>query len=775
MESAASDFKQRYLVFCVGRSERERMFEKVFKSMRIVPVVIDELTNDNFFSTYCTGYFNDTNMIFSSDPKSVFWCRLYGWSVLMLPDTRIDCSVENDWLIANGQKVLRLDWDYNKAAVLSLMTADHILDDKTIAGLSMSSHFPAYGPATFDDDQNFANAVHSLVIRIKKVHPFVIGLGDLNENVEFYLRHGVTAEAINKEVLGYVSLYNYRKLIPTGKRKRLYVVAASGSGKSSYSKEHSDQYLDQDVLIADRKGWPDEPGWWELPDKLREVNAQNRRWMYEFLEVEDDKIILGSDATTTPDLVVALKPEEYAKRLRSRGNPWQPDYEYLQAGISKTAALSQIFPSVSDFDEIEDYFAADAERVALQVSMIDGQMWRVAVVGNLCSDAIVVRNGHIICAGTGPYSLSQEIMDGMLSKFWGLDRKERMFGFYTHFMAAQRYDNISGVQCYAMFATQQFKDLNALIKRNDLLMFNVLITKDSVRDKYKNDYTVDIQALKTKDYYYMTSDRFFFLMSLLFGKPSLGFNPFSKPVVQWGWFVKKSIFGTLPMTGQTRFSSDTFKIKVLAVRLREIHSYTSYTVYRRRKDATFLLLSRAKRNESFAMCPRSIIDRLRGVTSVTFMLASTEITAILHYGGRDMFISVSGHLMNMMLGATLGWLDLDNYLDQLTINVVEKVKRVKTTVEVAQKNGYGAELIKSGRIAQNELWHSIYDYAFAVVAYDLTCRASSIEVNESVIKKVWATLVSLSKYKEFWEYPSRYKRTYDEEVKELVSYTHVFD
>jgi hypothetical protein len=175
----------------------------------------------------------------------------------------------------------------------------------------------------------------------------------------------------------------------------------------------------------------------------------------------------------------------------------------------------------------------------------------------------------------------------------------------------------------------------------------------------------------------------------------------------WNFYIPP---GTIALSKrQTWISSQTHKNRILSVMFRRWKSLD---------DAALTIARRA----AFRVCTTKDWapgDVMYGVSDAVPVI-DHRITGTLMFEGRRRIVAVSGHLINMLMYAGFGHVDLNAYMDTIEMNMLDS-QRMSSHTRTLLRSGAMAE---TNWLVGSRLWHSFFDYYIAVVAY-LVLAASS--------------------------------------------------
>ena len=101
--------------------------------------------------------------------------------------------------------------------------------------------------------------------------------------------------------------------------------------------------------------------------------------------------------------------------------------------------------------------------------------------------------------------------------------------------------------------------------------------------------------------------------------------------------------------------------------------------------------------------------------------------------GRKVYLSVSGHVINLLIASSFTTIDINRYMKTVESNILTS----RSVVQYMKKFNYltGRNLLSErGWKYYTKLWHNYYDYYYAIIVYISLCRVLKIELNVRGIK-----------------------------------------
>jgi hypothetical protein len=132
------------------------------------------------------------------------------------------------------------------------------------------------------------------------------------------------------------------------RRGRTFLVAPSGSGKTTWAKENP-RYVDLDTIFE----WPDVSHWWKDPALAEKVNSNNRNILEKWLSQPGNEIgMYAEDLGLGADYYVLVPEGEHRKRMASKDRPDQPsDFSEVVHG-RKVISEKDYY---DDFDQLDKH------------------------------------------------------------------------------------------------------------------------------------------------------------------------------------------------------------------------------------------------------------------------------------------------------------------------------------------------------------------------------------------------------------------------------------
>lgn len=196
----------------------------------------------------------------------------------------------------------------------------------------------------------------------------------------------------------------------------------------------------------------------------------------------------------------------------------------------------------------------------------------------------------------------------------------------------------------------------------------------------------------------------------------------SKEFYLWGVLVWGDIPFIPVVTVQSWLNSQTHLVKLVSTRLRMEFSLDDHSLHYARQIAL----------EAFFMSPSGQRDpNLK-------LLDDTRVSGIYSSKHRVQVFAVAGHMVNMLMAASLGLVDMHRYMDTIEDNVRRYAENDFEKINIMARKGLLAE---DNNVTYNHLWHSFTDFYCAVFAYLILCKKFNIRV------AAFAVLIALRRLK----------------------------
>jgi hypothetical protein len=185
----------------------------------------------------------------------------------------------------------------------------------------------------------------------------------------------------------------------------------------------------------------------------------------------------------------------------------------------------------------------------------------------------------------------------------------------------------------------------------------------------------------------------------------IGINPKSS-LNKFPFYVKKGYFD---VKFQTWLNSQTMIVKVVGISMRFIKGFSP----------------------SFA---RVFRNRAMYYLDPTFeAISDKEVNGSIIRDSKKIYISVSGHLLNLLLVSQSEFIDFDRYMKTVEANILVATRN-KRYLSQFRRHKASNSLSERGWVSYTSLWHSYYDFYFVPGIYIIFARIFGFPINWEAIR-----------------------------------------